>query len=156
MNNQNFKVCEFLLTLDGNIIVQRMFNVRGFNPNVKKSLDLYNTVTHICDRISEDMKKKNFEYMTENEVYFTSDEYQDEDNLNKKDDFLLEIKSEDDVFIQRTFPAYVYHPKVKVDIRHMLKEFLYDLTETLSSNDLETSYLDKELDYTYMGENEKQ
>lgn len=151
MNNQESKMFEFLLTIDNNIIVQRIFNVRDYNPNVKKSLDLYNTVTSICARIEADMKKKTFEYMTENADFFTSEEYQDNLNPIKNDDYILEIKSDNEVFIKRAFPAYVYHPKVRVDIRHMLKDFLYELTETLSQKKLEETYLGKSLEVNYLG-----
>lgn len=151
MNNQDVKMFEFLLTIDNNIIVQRIFSVKGYNPNVKKSLDLYHTVTSICDRIEDDMKKKTFEFMSENQDFFMSEDYQDNPNSSKKDDYLLEIKSDNEVFIQRAFPAYVYHPKVRVDIRHMLKDFLFELTDTLSSEKLEETYLGKSLEVNYLG-----
>ena len=154
MISQDVKPFEFLLTIDNNIIVQRIFNVKGYNPNVKKSLDLYNTVTSICHRIEADMKKKNFEFMSENKDFFTSEDYQDNVNSSKKDDFILEIKSEEGVFIKRAFPAYVYHPKVRVDIRHMLKDFLSELTETLSSSNLEDTYLGMSLEVNYLGKEE--
>jgi hypothetical protein len=53
----------------------------------------------------------------------------------------------EDVFIQRQFPAYLYHPKARytVDIRPRLKRILSDLTDILSSEELETSYLGHEL-----------
>lgn len=151
MNSQDVKMFEFLLTIEGNIIVQRIFAVKNYNPNVKKSLDLYNTVTSICDRIGFDMKKKTFEYMSENQDLFESDEYQNNTNNSKKEDFILEIKSDNDVFIKRAFPAFVYHPKVRVDIRYMLKDFLNELIDTLSSTNLEDTYLGMSLDVKYLG-----
>lgn len=154
MSNQDVKMFEFLLTIDNNIIVQRIFSVKGYNKKVKNSLDLYDTVTSISKRIEEDMKMKNLIYMSENEEYISSDENQENTYQIKKDNFLLEIKSDDEVFIQRSFPAYVYHPKVRVDIRHMLRAFLSELTDTLSSLDLEENYLDKKLEVDYLGKNE--
>jgi hypothetical protein len=71
-----------------------------------------------------------------------------EDEANKeKEHFLMEIKLGDEVFIQRIFPAYLYHPKARytVDIRPRLKRVLSDLTDILSSEELETSYLGYEL-----------
>jgi hypothetical protein len=32
---------EFLLTLNDNIVVQRFFNVKGFNPEAKNSTEFY-------------------------------------------------------------------------------------------------------------------
>ena len=59
----------------------------------------------------------------------------------------MEIKLGDDVFIQRIFPAFVYHPKVRytVDIRPRLKRILSDLTDILSSDEVEATYLQYEL-----------
>ncbi len=71
----------------------------------------------------------------------------EEEIENKGEYFLLEIKLDDNVFIQRIFPAYYYHPKVRytVDIRPRLRLILSDLTDILSSTELETSYLQYEL-----------
>ena len=41
MREQEITKIEFLLTLNDNIIVQRFFNVRGYNPIAKNSVDLY-------------------------------------------------------------------------------------------------------------------
>jgi hypothetical protein len=71
------------------------------------------------------------------------------EDLNEKDreHFLLEIKLGDDVFISRIFPAFYYHPKVRytVDIRPRLKRILSDLTDILSSEELEMTYLNYQL-----------
>jgi hypothetical protein len=71
----------------------------------------------------------------------------EDSKVAEKEEFLLEIKLGDDVFISRIFPAYYYHPKVRytVDIRPKLKRILSDLTDILSSEELETSYLQYEL-----------
>ena len=53
-NNETTKL-EFLLTLNDNIICQRFFNVRGFNPKVKRSIDLHYDVKNICEEIEERM-----------------------------------------------------------------------------------------------------
>ena len=59
----------------------------------------------------------------------------------------MEIKLGEDVFISRIFPAYFFHPKVRytVDIRPKLKRVLSDLTDILSSEELETVYLQYQL-----------
>jgi hypothetical protein len=71
----------------------------------------------------------------------------EDENEKEKEHFLLEIKLGDDVFISRIFPAYYFHPKVRytVDIRPNLKRFLSELTDILSSEDLETVYLQYQL-----------
>lgn len=147
MNNQESTKFEFLLTLEGNIVVQRFFFVKDYNPNVKKSLDLYECVTNICDEISDDLKKKTFEYLTDSQNFLQFGEGVEEEKDNSKENFLVEIKQGNDVFIQRLFPANVYHPKVRytVDIRPKIKSILASLTDTLSIKDPETTYLNKDL-----------
>jgi len=58
-NNETTKL-EFLFTLSGNIICQRFFNVKGYNPNVRKSLELNDEVKKICEEIEENLKEKTF------------------------------------------------------------------------------------------------
>lgn len=147
MNNQESTKFEFLLTLEGNIVVQRFFFVKDYNPKVKKSLDLYECVSNICDDIMLDLKKKTFEYMTDSQNFYQfSEEYEEEKDVSK-DNFLVEIKQGNEVFIQRLFPANVYHPKVRytVDIRPKIKEILSLLTDTLSLKYVDTTYLNYEL-----------
>lgn len=147
MNNQESTKFEFLLTMEGNIVVQRYFFVKDYNPIVRKSMDLHECVTNICLDIQEDLKKKTFEYLTENQNFFSLPEGVEEERDLSTEQFLLEIKQGNDVFIQRSFPAYVYHPKVRytVDIRPKIKTILSLLTDTLSLTKVETSYLQYDL-----------
>jgi len=146
-NQQEITKFEFLLTLDGNIVCQRFFNVKNHNPKARRSMDLHYYVKEISQEISEDLKIKTSDYLCENQNYFLNLESVEDDEENKKEEFLLEIKLNDDVFISRIFPAYYYHPKVRytVDIRPKLKRILSDLTDILSSKNLETKYLNYEL-----------
>lgn len=142
-NNEELTKLEFLLTLEGNIICQRYFNVRDFNPQATRSMDLHEYVKNICRKISEDLRIKSSNYLCENKEYILGLENVEDSTNNQEEFFLLEIKQNDHVFIQRIFPASVFHPKVRytVDIRPMLKTFLTDLTTIMSSEELETSYL---------------
>jgi hypothetical protein len=146
-NQQDITKFEFILTLDGNIICQRYFNVKDHNPVARKSMDLHYYVKNICEEISEDLKIKSSDFLCENQNYILNSEVVEESNGKEKEYFLLEIKVGDNVFIQRIFPAYLYHPKVRytVDIRPNLKRILSDLTDILSSDELETAYLHYEL-----------
>jgi len=138
---------EFLLSLDDNIICQRFFNVKNHNPKSRRSMNLHECVKKICETISEDLKIKSSDYLCENQNFFLSPDVVEEVNNDKEEYFDLVIKLDENVFIQRIFPAYYYHPKVRytVDIRNRLKQFLSDLTETLSMTELETTYLGYEL-----------
>ncbi len=146
-NQQEITKFEFLLTLDGNIVCQRFFNVKNHNPKARRSMDLHYYVKEISEEISEDLKTKTSDYLCENQNYFLNLESVEDDEENKKEEFLIEIKLNDDVFISRIFPAYFYHPKVRytVDIRPKLKKILSDLTDILSYRELETTYLNYQL-----------
>ena len=149
MSNQQLDITkfEFVLSLDGNIICQRYFNVKDHVDQSRRSMDLHYYLKSICEDISEDLKIKSSNYLCENQNYFLSSDYVEDLPEKDREHFLLEIKLEDDVFIQRIFPAYCYHPKVRytVDIRPKLKIILSELTDILSSEELETTYLNYEL-----------
>jgi len=142
-NQDNITKFEFILSLEGHIVCQRFFNVRDHVEQATRSLDLHYYIKNICEDFMEDLKIKSSNYLCENQNYILNSEVVDESATTEKEHFLLEIKLGDDVFIQRLFPAYLYHPKARytVDIRPRLKRILSDLTDILSSEELETSYL---------------
>ncbi len=146
-NNQEITKFEFLLTLENNIICQRFFNVKNHVPESRRSMDLHYYVKEICEKISEDLKIKSSDYLCENQNYLSNTDVVEESTEKNNEHFLLEIKLSEDVFIQRIFPAYYYHPKVRytVDIRPMLKKILSDLTDILSYEEVETTYLQYDL-----------
>lgn len=143
MNIQDQNKFEFLLTLDGNIICQRFFNVKDYNPTSRKSLDLHDEVKNICSEISEDLKIKSCDYLSENQHFFSNSEYVEDPKEAEEQYFLLQIKQNDEVFIERIFAAHYYPPKVRyaVDIRPKLRQILTDLTDVLSLRQPETTYL---------------
>jgi len=147
MSNQDVTKFEFLLTLEGNIICQRFFNVREHNSQARRSLDLHYYIQNICEEISEDLKTKTLDYLHENREYFFGLSPAESKEDEQKENFLLVIKMGDDVFIQRMFAADIFHPKVRytVDIRPHLKRYLSELTDILSSEELETTYLNYQL-----------
>ena len=146
-NQDNITKFEFLLSLEGHIVCQRFFNVRDHVDQSRRSMDLHYYVKNICEDFMEDLKIKSSNYLCENQNYILNSEVVDESAIPEKEHFLMEIKLGDDVFIQRLYPAYLYHPKARytVDIRPRLKRILSDLTDILSSEELETSYLGHEL-----------
>ena len=126
---------EFTLYLNDNIIVQRFFNVIGFNPRAIKSLNFKEAVDYNRNIIQHHLKNKTLDYMNENANYFTDSKNMEEAVENKEENFLLQIKLGNDVFISRIFPAHIYHPKARyaVDIRPKVRKILSDLTNVLSS-----------------------
>jgi len=143
MYNQDITKFEFLLKLENNIVIQRFFNVNGHNPASKTSMDLFDCVTDICEEIATDLKDKTLDIMNINDD-FVSPEQRKEEIINyKEENFILEIKQGDRVFISRIFPAHIYHPKVRyaVDIRPKVRKILGDLTNVLSQRELTKTYL---------------
>ena len=147
MTNQDAIKFEFLLTLGKNIVCQRFFNVRDHNPQSRRSMDLHEYVKDICKEISHDLKIKTLDYLTENQDNSYGLRTATPSEGDEKEYFLLVLKLGDDVFIQRMFPSNIFHPKVRytVDIRPSLKRYLSDLTAILSSEELETTYLNYHL-----------
>ena len=143
---QEATVFEFLLTMENNIIIQRYFDVYNYNPKAKKSLNLYYWITDVCTEIQDLLKIKNLEYMTDNYHYVTDNETNNTNEPIKEEYFKLELKKDNEVFINRIFPAHVYHPKARYcDIRPKIRKMLYEITMVLSSRDLEKKYLKYDL-----------
>lgn len=56
---------EFLLSLGGNIVCQRFFNVKDHVPQARRSMDLHYYIKNICDEISDDLKMKTSDYLSD-------------------------------------------------------------------------------------------
>jgi len=147
MYNQDITKFEFLLKLENNIVIQRFFNVNGHNPASKTSMDLFDCVTDICEDIANDLKDKTLDVMNLNNDFISPEQRKEEIINYKEENFILEIKQGDRVFISRIFPAHIYHPKVRyaVDIRPKVRKILGDLTSVLSERELTKTYLSYDL-----------
>ena len=66
MKEQDSTKMEFLLTLNDNIVVQRFFNVRGYNPKAKNSLELYEFIKSLKESLEYNLKMKTVVYSTLN------------------------------------------------------------------------------------------
>jgi hypothetical protein len=133
---------EFLITLEGNIVCQRFFNVRGYNPKVRRSLDLYYTLSEIATSIQSDLKRKSIDFLFENEKFLGNSP----DQISAEH-FTMEVKLGDDTIIARQFPASIYPPKVRytVDVRPEIRNILAKITDTLSQDEYVTEYIGEAL-----------
>jgi len=136
--NQKF---EFILKLNENIVCQRYFSVRNYVNNSENSLDLYDSVTYICDDIKDNLKS--------NTISVLSEHHNDEiNNLGENEEnFTITVKKENHNIIERTFPANVYPPRVRysVDIRPKISRYLREITDILSDKNNDKKYLNYEL-----------
>ena len=66
MKEQDSTKMEFLLTLNDNIVVQRYFNVRGYNPTAKNSIEFSDLINDIKKDLQYHLKMKTVIYMMDN------------------------------------------------------------------------------------------
>ena len=148
MKEQDSTKMEFLMTLNDNIVVQRFFNVRGFNQQAKNSLELYYYMKQLKDDLQYHLKMKTVIYMIDNKDAITSDpSIMDTSFTEGSEQFNLYIKIGEQTICHRYFDGKLFPPKVRytVDVRPFLKDVLRDLTDIFSSSKLSFDYLGLDL-----------
>jgi len=148
MREQESTKMEFLLTLNDNIIVQRFFNVRGYNQKAKSSVELYEFVSDFKNELQEYLKMKTLVYMTDNKDSIMHDPtIMDTSYTDGPEIFNIVIKLGEQTICHRIFDGKLYPPKVRytVDVRPFLKETLRGLTDIFSDNKLSYNYLEFDL-----------
>ena len=143
MKDQEITKVEFLLMCNDNIVVQRFFNVRGFNKNAHKSEEFYDYMSSLYRELEYDLKMRSVTYMLDNQYEIS----ENPDVLNTSitdgpENFNLIIKLGDMTICQRVFDAKVYPPKVRytVDLRPKLKNILGTLTDIFSGQKFNFQY----------------
>jgi hypothetical protein len=135
MREQETTKVEFLLMCNENIVVQRYFNVKGFNKNSIQSEELYNYIRQFCNELQYDLKMRTVVYMIDNQYEISENpEVLNTSNTEGQENFMLFIKTADMTICQRMFDAKLYPPKVRytVDLRPRLKKVLGELTDIFS------------------------
>ena len=148
MREQESTKMEFLLTLNDNIVVQRFFNVRGFNPKAKSSVELYEFVVEFKEELQEYLKMKTLVYMMDNKDSIIHDpSIMDTSFTDGPEMFNIIIKLGEQTICHRIFDGKFYPPKVRytVDVRPFLKETLRGLTDIFSDKKLSYNYLELDL-----------
>jgi hypothetical protein len=143
MRDQEITKVEFLLMCNDNIVVQRFFNVRGFNRNAHKSEEFYYYIQNLSNELQYDLRMRTLNYMLDNQYEII----ENPDVLNTSitdgpENFNLIIKLGDMTICHRVFNAKVYPPKVRytVDLRPKLKNILGGLTDIFSGDNFNFSY----------------
>ena len=143
MRDQEVTKLEFLLTCNDNIVVQRFFNVKGFNKNAHKSEEFYDYIRTFCNDLQYNLKMRSVVYMLDNQYEISENpEVLNTSITEGQENFNLYIKVGDMTICQRSFDAKPYPPKVRytVDLRPKLKTILSELTDIFS---------DKKFNYFY-------
>ena len=67
MRDQDVTKVEFLLMCNDNIVVQRFFNVKGFNRNAHKSEEFYDYIRSFTQKLQNSLKMRSIVYMLDNQ-----------------------------------------------------------------------------------------
>ena len=135
---------EFLMMVNDNIIVQRFFNVRDYNPKAKNSIELLEYMNGMVSDIQYSLKMKSVSYLLENQYDITNNpSILNTSFTDEPEYFNIFIKQNDKTICHRRVDAKLYPPKIRytVDIRQQIKNVLHDLTDIFSSKDLTFEYL---------------
>lgn len=144
MKEQDAIKLEFLLTLNDIIIVQRFFNVKGYNARAKNSYELYELISEIKNNLEYSLKMKTMVYMLDNKDYIIQDPTVMNTSMTEgPENFNIYIKIDNETICHRQFSAKIYPPKIRytVDVRPHLKTILRDLTDIFSERKLTYEYL---------------
>ena len=148
MKEQDITKVEFLLMCNENIVVQRFFNVRGFNKNAHKSQEFYNHMESLYKELIYDLKMRSVVYMLDNQYEILENpEILNTSITDGPENFNLIIKVGDMTICHRQFDAKPYPPKVRytVDLRPKLKSIMAELTDIFSAKNLSYNYLNYSL-----------
>ena len=148
MKEQDITKMEFLLTLNENIVVQRYFNVKGYNPDAKNSIEFYQFIKDLKDELEYYLKMKTVIYMMDNKEAIIHDPKIMETSFTEGPEvFNMFVKVGDQTICHRIFDGKKFPPKVRytVDVRPYLKDVLKELTDIFSSEELNYQYCEFDL-----------
>jgi len=148
MKEQDSTKMEFLLTLNDNIVVQRFFNVRGYNPKAKNSVELYEFIKALKEELEYYLKMKTVTYMMDNKEAIQHDPTIMETSFTEGPEYFnIFVKLGEQTLCHRIFDGKRFPPKVRytVDVRPYLKDVLKELTDIFSNNKLNYQYLEFDL-----------
>ena len=144
MREQDITKLEFLMMVNDNIIVQRYFNVRDYNPDTRNSVDFKEFMDDLIDNLNYQLKMKAVSYLLENQYDITNNpNLLNTSYVDGPEYFNIYLKQGDKLLCHRRFDAKIYPPKVRytVDIRQTIKGILQELTSIFSAKDLSFDYL---------------
>jgi len=144
MREQDITKLEFLMMVNDNIIVQRYFNVRDYNPDARNSVDFKEYMDDLIENLNYQLKMKAVSYLLENQYDITNKpDILNTSYVDGPEYFNIYLKQGDKLLCHRRFDAKIYPPKVRytVDIRQTIKGILSELTSLFSARDLSFDYL---------------
>jgi hypothetical protein len=148
MKEQEITKMEFLLTLNENIVVQRYFNVKGYNHEAKNSIEFYEFIKDLKDELQYYLKMKTVTYMMDNMEAIKHDpKIMETSQTEGSENFNIYVKVGDQTICHRIFDGKLFPPKVRytVDVRPYLKDVLKELTDIFSAEELNYQYCEFDL-----------
>ena len=135
---------EFLITLNNNFVVQRFFNVKGYEEKAESSVDLYEYIKYLSESLQTKLRNKCMVYMLDNRYQIEEDpSVLETSNTDGPEVFNIILKVGNKTICHRVIDAKLYPPKVRytLDIRPDIKNILRELTDILSEKNLSYQYL---------------
>ena len=126
---------EFILRINGNIVCQRYFNIRGYNNTAKDSMDLRWELNEIVSRIQSYLRDKSEDFLWANyNPYSTKNSVVREEKKTDEDYFTFEIRVDGKIIIIERFTAMDFPPKVRysVNIKSLIPEIISKIQRCLS------------------------
>ena len=97
MKEESVIKMEFLLTLNENIVVQRFYNVRNYNPKARRSVQLSELMKDIEYTLVYDLKMKTVMYMLDNQDSILLDpDLMNTSNTDGPENFNMYVKISDE------------------------------------------------------------
>lgn len=146
---------EFLLYINGNIICQRYFDIKGFNPDSVYSKKVFLLTDAITSRLKEDLKEKSKEFLWK---MYNPYKEQTQEELDDKKARRLERPSKNDIYhfaiqvdgrcvAKSEIDANVYPPgdkynrgvRYNVDIKDLIPVIIREIRNVLTSGDYKDS-----------------
>lgn len=139
------KKFEFILYINGNIVVQRYFSVRDFNKNSLHSIEAKECVDNCVYMIEDNLKSKTFDYLYKSYNPWKQQLPEDiisENIYDEEDVFDFEIKTDDKIVAKKRFTGNVYPQRIRysVDIRKIIPSLIKEIQETFSGENFTVEY----------------
>jgi len=141
---------EFSLFINDHIICQRFFNIRDYNEDSIKSLDMKELVDNIVGVNNGDfgklgiipnhLKNKSIDYLWNNyNPYIVQTEDTSKQNYDKVDNFQFEIRVDKKIVGKGGFSGNLFPPKVRyaVDIKAIIPSIISEIRYYLSQKNYE-------------------
>lgn len=124
---------EFLLYINGKIICQRYFHIKGYNEKALNSFELHSMAFECVQTIKKDLTDKTREYLWK--YYQPYKERVEIEEVNKRsiyekiDDFQFEVRVDKKSVIKRQFNGNPFPPKVRYQVD--IKDIIHDIIDSV-------------------------